>query len=138
MTRAYLTAKEKDAMLEKQHWLCAMCRRCMCIACQATHWWFRIEYDHSTPNALRPGKPDQAICSDCHLYKTKRDIKAIAKAKRLQRKWNPDHKSPWADPEKRDAIMRGIRLAAKKRKLSSRPFDKRFRKRMDGTVEPRD
>ncbi len=39
--------------------------------------------EHSTPNALKAGKPDQLMCVACHKVKTLRDVKAIAKAKRL-------------------------------------------------------
>ncbi len=39
--------------------------------------------EHSTPNALQPGKPDQLMCVACHKLKTLRDVKAIAKVKRL-------------------------------------------------------
>ena len=39
--------------------------------------------EHSTPNALRPGKPDQLMCRPCHTLKTLRDVKAIARMKRL-------------------------------------------------------
>jgi len=39
--------------------------------------------EHSTPNAIFPGKPDQLMCKPCHKVKTLRDVKAIAKTKRL-------------------------------------------------------
>lgn len=39
--------------------------------------------EHSTPNALMPGKPDQLMCVPCHKVKTLKDVKAIAKVKRL-------------------------------------------------------
>ena len=42
-----------------------------------------FEADHSTPNAWEAGKPDQLLCEACHAKKTKADIRAIAKAKRL-------------------------------------------------------
>ena len=40
--------------------------------------------EHSMPNAFKRGKPDQLMCRACHKIKTLRDVKAIAKAKRLK------------------------------------------------------
>lgn len=42
-----------------------------------------LEAEHSTPNVLFPGKPDQLMCKPSHKVKTLRDVKVIAKAKRL-------------------------------------------------------
>lgn len=42
--------------------------------------------EHSTPNAFKPGKPDQLMCLACHNVKTLKDVKAIAKVKRLNGK----------------------------------------------------
>ena len=47
--------------------------------------------EHSTPNALKPGKPDQLMCVPCHKVKTLRDVKAIAKVKRLNGKTISQH-----------------------------------------------
>ncbi len=41
--------------------------------------------EHSTPHTWTGEKADQLMCVPCHKIKTKRDIKAIAKVKRLQR-----------------------------------------------------
>lgn len=74
MSRLYLTQREYDALLEAQGGKC-------CIAeCKETEG---LIAEHSTPNALRPGKPDQLMCVACHKVKTLRDVKAIAKSKRL-------------------------------------------------------
>jgi hypothetical protein len=43
----------------------------------------RLIGEHSTPNAFKHGKPDQLMCVACHKVKTLRDVKAIAKTKRL-------------------------------------------------------
>ena len=43
-----------------------------------------FEADHFTCVALgNASKPDQLLCRACHAVKTKRDVKAIAKVKRL-------------------------------------------------------
>lgn len=63
-------------MLASQHGACA-------CGCGKTPDDGRFEADHSTPNALNPGKPDQLLFWRCHARKTKRDVRDIAKAKRL-------------------------------------------------------
>lgn len=74
MSRLYLTQREHDALLEAQG------GKCCSAGCEETEG---LIAEHSTPNALRPGKPDQLMCVACHKVKTLRDVKAIAKAKRL-------------------------------------------------------
>lgn len=74
MTRLYLTPREYDRLLEQQNGMCCVPR------CGNSG---DLIAEHSTPNALRPGKPDQLMCVACHKVKTLRDVKAIAKAKRL-------------------------------------------------------
>ncbi len=74
MTRLYLTRREYDALLEAQ------AGKCCVSGCKATTG---LIAEHSTPNALKPGKPDQLMCAPCHKVKTLRDVKAIAKTKRL-------------------------------------------------------
>jgi hypothetical protein len=104
MKRSSLTLNEKILMCARQRWLCAVCNDVLHDA----------EYDHSTPVALgNDAKPDQAICIPCHRLKTIRDVKAIAKAKRLHR--------TFVLGEKRQ-----------KRKMQSRGFDKRWSRRMSG------
>ena len=61
--------------------------------------------------ACNDQKPDCLLCKSCADAKTKRDIAAIAKVKRIQR---------------------GPRET--KRPLKSRGFDKSLKKKMDGTV----
>jgi hypothetical protein len=74
MTRLYLTQREYDALLEAQG------GKCCVKGCGATT---DLIAAHSTPNALKPEKPDQLMCAPCHKVKTLRDVKAIAKTKRL-------------------------------------------------------
>ncbi len=74
MKRTYLTSREYDALLQRQNGMC-------CVAgCYDTDGHIA---EHSTPNAIFPGKPDQLMCRPCHKVKTLRDVKAIAKVKRL-------------------------------------------------------
>lgn len=74
MMRLYLTAREYEALLEKQNGVC-------CVkGCGAAK---DLIAEHSTPNTWRRAKPDQLMCSACHKTKTLRDIKAIWKTKRL-------------------------------------------------------
>jgi hypothetical protein len=77
VTRLYLTQREYDTLLEAQG------GKCCVEGCSATEG---LIAEHSTPNALRPGKPDQLMCKACHKVKTLRDVKAIAKVKRLNGK----------------------------------------------------
>lgn len=74
MRRLYLTRREYDELLERQGGQC-------CVqGCEETEGPIA---EHSTPNAIWPGKPDQLMCHACHKVKTLRDVKAIAKVKRL-------------------------------------------------------
>ena len=73
--RSYLSASDLRALLEKQHGICAA------PGCNSEG---PFEADHYTCVALgNASKPDQLLCIDCHAAKTKRDVKAIAKVKRL-------------------------------------------------------
>lgn len=74
MMRLYLTRREYDALLRAQDGKCCV-KECAETA--------GLIAEHSTPNALKPGKPDQLMCATCHKVKTLRDVKAIAKTKRL-------------------------------------------------------
>lgn len=64
-----------------------------------------------------------------HREKTKRDAKIIAKGRRIRAKLRA--------AEAELAYQRLISRAVEKHKLRSRGFDKRFRKKMDGTVVKR-
>jgi hypothetical protein len=74
MKRTYLTSREYDALTQRQNGIC-------CVpGCFETDG---LIAEHSTPNAIYAGKPDQLMCKPCQKVKTLRDIKAIAKVKRL-------------------------------------------------------
>src|SRR5689334_18911532 len=75
MARLYLTQREYDALLERQHFKC--CVR----SCEETEG---LVAEHSTPHIWRNAKPDQLMCVAHHKLKTRRDIQAIWKAKRLR------------------------------------------------------
>jgi len=77
MRRLYLTQREYDELLERQG------GKCCVPGCEEIEG---LIAEHSTPNALKPGKPDQLMCRACHKVKTVRDVKAIAKVKRLSGK----------------------------------------------------
>lgn len=118
--RAYLTAKQKTALLIDQLGRCAMCGGALMRAQMVDGKIARsheAEFDHWVPVALaNTGKPDTALCRPCHRKKTRKDVAAIAKAKRLSGETGKNRR---------------------KAKIPSRGFDKRWRKRMDGTVERR-
>lgn len=74
MRRLYLTARERERLLDEQGGTC-------CVkGCEETEG---LITEHSTPSALRYAKPDQLMCAPCHKIKTLREVKDIAKAKRL-------------------------------------------------------
>lgn len=75
--RAYLTPREKWALLRSQGWICA-------CGCGAPCWpGGPVEYDHTLPLALGgPAKPDCALTTHCHAAKTRDDVSRIAKADR--------------------------------------------------------
>lgn len=104
--RKYLTPSEREAMLQDQGGVCAG-------NCGRTPEDAAFEADHSTPNAIKSGKPDQLLCRPCHLEKTRTDRRIIAKVMRI---FNKHH---------------GIQTRKKKkipsRELQSRPF---YRKRL--------
>lgn len=100
--RASLSRNERAAMAERQGGLC-FTWGCIGKPEIGEHW---------TPVALgNDQKPDCLLCRACAKEKTRRDVKAIAKVKRLQR---------------------GPRKA--KRAIRSRGFDKTKTKKMNGEV----
>lgn len=115
MKRLYLSDAEKLAMRERQHHLCLECGNTLVEG--------NIEFDHTIAGWLveHKDKPDRAICADpCHKRKTAADAGVRAKVKRILKK----------GPRLHATLKSG-------RKMQSRPFDKRWRKRMDGSVVPR-
>ena len=90
MKRTYLTSREYDALLQRQNGIC-------CVpGCFETDG---LIAEHSTPNAIYAGKPDQLMCKPCHKVKTLRDVKAIAKMKRLNVR-----RPPWLPHSKGELI----------------------------------
>lgn len=89
--RKYLTPKERAAMREAQHDMCVCgCDQPLGERTVAEHW---------ICVALGNGeKPDSLLRYECALEKTKRDVKAIAKVKRIRRgaegKRRPKRKIP--------------------------------------------
>lgn len=78
--RASLTKNERKAMAERQGGLC------FTFGCIGKP----VIGEHFTPVALgNDQKPDCLLCKDCADAKTKRDIAAIAKVKRLRRGKRP-------------------------------------------------
>lgn len=94
MNRRYLTANELRDMLDRQHGLCAR------EGCNSEG---PFEADHSTPHAWDNKKPDQLLCIACHRAKTKLDVKAIAKAKRL----NGTTSSQWSRRQANGSKLQG-------------------------------
>lgn len=74
MHRLYLTKRERAALLETQGGVCCV-RGCGSLG--------PLIGEHSTPNVWERAKPDQLMCEPCHKIKTLRDMKNIAKVKRL-------------------------------------------------------
>lgn len=72
--RGYLTQAQWDALLAAQGGTC-------CVeGCESTG---PFHGEHSTPNAWKPGKPDQLMCIPHHKIKTKKDQREINRTKRL-------------------------------------------------------
>ena len=105
--RKYLTPKERADMFALQGGLCACgCDNPLGEKFIAEHW---------VCVALgNDAKPDSLLRLECAARKTKRDIKDIAKVKRIRKRLEGRQRP--------------------KKQIRSRPFDKRLRKRMDGSV----
>jgi len=108
-----LTPKEFSLMLIMQGGVCRACKGPG-----------PFEADHSTPNAIERGKPDQLLCEPCHDLKTFGpahmnigDVSKVAKMKRH-----------------RDGRTQHDRRLEKGSRLRSRGFDKTKSKRMNGEV----
>ena len=110
--RRYLTKTTKAEKYKAQH---GRCSECECEITLAGTLW-----DHIQPLCLGgTNDPDnwQGLCIKCHTAKTRREAGMRAKA---------DRQRAYHEGKKR----RG-------RKLPSRPFDTRLRRRFDGSVEVR-
>ena len=117
MTRRKLSPKQRALLFLSDYGRCQCCLRKIA---DGEKW----HADHFNPNALSGDNSDgnfQVLCIPCHRRKTfgtkattaGSDIHAIAKVKRL------------------------IKGKTPKRNIPSKPFDKRFTKRFDGTVVER-
>lgn len=117
MKRRRLTAAEKAEVWKRQDFRCA-------CGCGARLTSGPVEYDHALPLSL--GGADalaniEALMAVCHrTKKTPADLTRLAKAKR-QAAYH----------------LTGRSRARKGRALVSRGFDKKLRRRFDGTIERR-
>jgi len=112
-SRRVIPERVKREILDEQGWCC--------FACHQPVSRDQIDVDHRTPLALG-GSDDEtnwvALCRPCHKQKTRADVKAIRKADRARR----------MHQEGKSRQRRG-------RPMHGKGFDRRWRKRMDGTVE---
>lgn len=106
MTRRRLTPSARAAMLARQGGCCIV------DGCTETA---NLEEEHSTPFTWTGALPDQLMCETHHKEKTRKDIKAISKVKRIRKREAGETKT--------------------KRKIQSPGFRKDVRKKMDGSVE---
>lgn len=74
MARLYLTQREYDELYEKQG------RKCCAAGCRESEG---LIGEHSTPQVWLRAKPDQLMCRLHHKPKTRKDIQAIWKVRRL-------------------------------------------------------
>ena len=109
MKRTRLTPTERAAMLARQGGCCVV------WGCTETHGLIE---EHSVVFAWTGARADQLMCVAHHKEKTKRDIKAIAKTRRIL------YKKTQFDKRKKAGGTR----------IKSRGFDKTRSKKMDGSV----
>jgi len=113
-SRRYLTKREVAALALSQGGLCA-------CGCGGKLEPGNFICEHTIPLAIgENSKPDALWLIACARKKTKSDVANIAKCRRLR-----------GDSGRRKP---GARVA----KIASRGFDRRFKKKMDGTTERRD
>lgn len=114
MKRRRLSPSARAALLKKQDGHC--CAR----GCEETRGLIE---EHSTPFTWTGALPDQLMCVPCHKEKTRRDIKNIAKVRRIAGGKTQADKRAECGPKLRSNA-----------KLQSRGFDKSLSKKMNGTV----
>lgn len=94
-----------------------------CEGCGAKLTVGKFQYDHINPDGLT-GEPTlencKVLCSPCHLEKTRKDVAAIAQAKR-----RADKQMGIMDPHKAKLRGRGF-SPAPKQSSASRPLAKWF------------
>ena len=107
--RRYISRKTLAVLRERQRWTCARCDK------QIAEW------DHVIPLELGGAHSEanlMGLCSHHHRIKTAKDIKAIAKARRIRRKLAGENK--------------------RSRKSAGRPLGAGpLRRKMSGQVVPR-
>jgi 5-methylcytosine-specific restriction endonuclease McrA len=111
--RRYLTAKAKAEIYWAQYENCDECGDDVTLG--------NIEWDHILPLCLGGSNDEDnwhGLCRKCHAKKTRHEAAMRAKADRIRKAWLGEKK------------RRG-------RKMQSRGFDTRWRKRMNGRVEVR-
>lgn len=99
-------------ILERQNGVCAY------PDCEVSEG---LEIDHVIALALGGKDSDEnleGLCRHHHAQKTRRDVKMISKAKRIEKKQDRENRKP--------------------SQLQSRGFDKRWRKKMNGQVVRRE
>lgn len=99
MKRRRLTPSERAALLERQGGLCVS------WGCEESE---NLIEEHSTPFVWTGGPATQLMCKGCHKEKTRRDIKAIAKVKRIQKRERGEEKKKRKIPSKPFTAWRGL------------------------------
>jgi len=111
-----LTKKERAEMLERQGGVCAIC---------AGPGPFDADHTIAVTDG-NTGKPDRLICKPCHKPKSAEEKARADKADRQGLRSGRQKRS-------RDDKAKGYRVWPSRR-LSSAGFDKRVKRKMDGTV----
>lgn len=109
MKRMYLSDREWRELFDAQAGKCAH------------HWCAStgpFHADHSTPLALKGGKPDQLLCVPCHKAKTCVDLREIARAKRLA-----------GETETQSERRKRLKAEGKHRAIQGRGFSRKPRPR---------
>lgn len=124
MKRRKLTRKQKAEIVQDQNGQCKACGSKLQVG--------EIEFDHREERRMAVDAEDaarreelsnfDALCSTCHLAKTAEWTAIHAKARR----------------QAGETGQQARRRAGKTQKIESRGFDKRFKRKLDGTVVRRD
>jgi len=111
--RKRLSEWEKQVILERQNYRCAICGKRLKPGV--------IHFDHKKPLALG-GKDDisniQALCPECHHIKTKRDRHKIAKAKKESSSFSLGIEVPSLTTSRRKSSSKKSKSSRKKKSSS--------------------